>query len=107
MAAEIRATSEKLCDATWLARSFLYETDLLCVAGRWPSARQLSDQALALFPTYTWLLGQRAVLEYQLGDGTQGREGLRSLAWQVLYTTGRFARSAAHATHRSCSKLLK
>ena len=78
-AAEIRATSEKLRDANWLARSFLYETDLLCVAGRWSSARQLSDQALALFPTYTWLLGQRAVLEYQLGDGTQGNSYLQRL----------------------------
>ncbi len=71
-AAEMRATADRLRDTIWLVRCFLYETWLLCVAGRWPSARDVSDQGLALFPTYPMLFGQRALLEHQLGDETQG-----------------------------------
>ena len=76
-AVEIRSTAEKLRDAVWLPRSFYYEMNLFRATGRWPSARDLSDQGLAIFPAYGSLLGQRALLEHQVGDVTLGNDYMR------------------------------
>ncbi|MCI0867369.1 MAG: hypothetical protein J4N89_12580, partial [Chloroflexi bacterium] len=71
-AEEIRSMAEKLRDALWLSRAFQIETELSYLAGAWSSARQFSDQGIALFPTNPVLLEQRAMIEYQVGNVTQG-----------------------------------
>jgi tetratricopeptide (TPR) repeat protein len=76
-AVEIRSTAEKLRDAVWLPRSFYYEMNLFRATGRWPSARDLSDQGLAIFPASGYLLGQRALIEHQVGDVTLGNDYMR------------------------------
>jgi class 3 adenylate cyclase/tetratricopeptide (TPR) repeat protein len=76
-AAELRATADRMRDTIWLARSYYYETWLFCLAGLWQSARDVNDQGLALFPTSGMLLGQRALLEHQVGDDTQGNAYLQ------------------------------
>ncbi len=76
-AVEIRSAGEKLRDAVWLPRAFYYDIYLFCITGQWSSARQINDQGIALFPTDPILLGQRALLEHQVGDVTLGDDYLR------------------------------
>jgi len=76
-AGEIRSAGEKLRDAVWLPRAFYYDIYLFCITGDWSSARQINDQGIALFPTDPILLGQRALLEHQVGDVTLGEDYLR------------------------------
>ena len=76
-AAELRSTAERLRDAVWLPRAFYYDINLFCIIGHWASAREITDQGVALFPTDPVLLGQRALLEHQVGDITQGDDYLR------------------------------
>jgi len=76
-AEEIRSIAERLRDASWLFRSFHTETELSCIVGAWSSARQLSDQGIALFPTNSILLEQRALIEAQVGDVTHGNSYLQ------------------------------
>ncbi|MFQ6030260.1 MAG: LuxR C-terminal-related transcriptional regulator, partial [Dehalococcoidia bacterium] len=86
--AELLAMAERLHDGIWTPRSLNYNIELCCVIGDWRAARNLSDQSLGRFPRSLYLLGQRALLEYQTGDFTQGQAWLDHLlgAWEIIGT---------------------
>ncbi len=77
--AEMLAAAERLRDGLWLPRSLSFQIGLRCLIGDWQAARDLSDQSLGRFPQNRFLLGQRALFEYQLGDYAQGGAYLKLL----------------------------
>jgi ATP/maltotriose-dependent transcriptional regulator MalT len=54
--------------------------------GDWEAARHYSDRGLAVAPSDQRLLGTRAVLEYQVGEFSQGKAYLRQLLESILQT---------------------
>jgi DNA-binding CsgD family transcriptional regulator len=55
-----------------LAMSFRENARLLRLQGNWQGAREFSERGLAVGPQEVTLLGERALLEYEVGDFGQG-----------------------------------
>jgi DNA-binding CsgD family transcriptional regulator len=55
--------------------------------GNWKAARHYNDRGLAVAPSDQWLLSTRAVLEYQVGEFSQGEAYLRQLLESILQTS--------------------
>jgi DNA-binding CsgD family transcriptional regulator len=64
--------AERLRGRYQLAQSFWMNTMLLRLQGGWQGARQFSDRGLAVSPQDVLLLGERVLLEYEVGDFGQG-----------------------------------
>ena len=64
--------AERLRDTGYLTLACMVNEEVSRHKGDWLSTRQFNDRGLALDPRQPWLLGYRAVLEYQLGEFTQG-----------------------------------
>ncbi|MFQ6029367.1 MAG: LuxR C-terminal-related transcriptional regulator, partial [Dehalococcoidia bacterium] len=71
--------AERARDRGFLAMACLTNLFLCRHQGDWPAAREFSDRGLAAEPKATWLIGFRAVLEYQVGDFAQGETYLERL----------------------------
>ena len=66
------AQAERLRDTGYLTLACMVNEEVSRHKGDWLSTREFNDRGLALDPRQPWLLGYRAVLEYQLGVFTQG-----------------------------------
>jgi DNA-binding CsgD family transcriptional regulator/tetratricopeptide (TPR) repeat protein len=64
--------AERLRGRYQLELSFRYNATLLRLQGDWQGARELSDRGLAVAPQEVTLLGDRVLLEYDVGDFGQG-----------------------------------
>ena len=72
------ALSERLRDRLFIVMA-LWSNQRVCQAeGDWSTGRDFSDRALALRGA-SWVLGDRALLEYQVGDFRQGETYLEQL----------------------------
>ena len=70
--------SERLRDRTWMIIALMSNQLVFQVEGDWSTARKFSDRALALGGA-RWALGDRTLLEYQVGDFPQGETYLEQL----------------------------
>jgi tetratricopeptide (TPR) repeat protein len=64
--------AERLRGRYQLAFSFMWNAMLLRLQGGWQGARQFNDRGLAVAPQDAALLGERVLLDYELGDFGQG-----------------------------------
>jgi tetratricopeptide (TPR) repeat protein len=71
--------AERLRGRSQLALSFWGNARLLRLQGGWQGARQFSDRGLAVAPQDVSLLGDRVLLEYEVGDFGQGEAYLERL----------------------------
>jgi DNA-binding CsgD family transcriptional regulator/tetratricopeptide (TPR) repeat protein len=71
--------AERLRGRSQLALSFRANATLLRLQGGWQGAREFSDRGLAVAPQDVTLLGDRVLLEYQVGDFGQGGAYLERL----------------------------
>jgi tetratricopeptide (TPR) repeat protein len=65
--------AERLRGRSQLTTSFMWNAMLLRQQGGWQGARQFSDRGLAVAPQEVTLLGNRVLLEYEVGDFGQGQ----------------------------------
>ncbi len=79
--------AERLRDRNWLVTVYVRYVQLFQPVGDWESARRYSDLGLALSPHELWLLRERVVLEFQLGDLDQASSYLRWFldAWNQTF----------------------
>jgi tetratricopeptide (TPR) repeat protein len=68
--------AERLRGRFRLTLSFMWSVRLLRLQGGWQGAREFSDRSLALAPQDVLLLGERVLLEYDVGDFGQGEAHL-------------------------------
>ena len=66
------AQAERLRDTGYLSLACMVNEEVARHEGDWLSTREFNDRGLALNPRQPWLLGYRAVLEYQLGEFSEG-----------------------------------
>jgi serine/threonine protein kinase/tetratricopeptide (TPR) repeat protein len=78
--------AERLRDRFWLTMALRINEDVAHFTGDWQTAREFSDRGLALSPREARSLFTRAVIEYQVGDFTQGETYLQRLV-EVMYQT--------------------
>ena len=78
--------AERLRDRFWLNLALRLNEDLAHFTGDWQTAREFSDRGLAVSPREARSLFTRAVIEYQVGDFTQGETYLQQLV-DVMYQT--------------------
>ena len=71
--------AEGLRDRYWLATAFWRNETVNGLRGDWPTGRHFSDHGLALAPLDPRLLASRALLEYEVGEFSQGKEFLERL----------------------------
>ena len=71
-ASAILAAAERAHDRTSLTNAFVCNENLYRLRGDLQTARDFSDRGLAVLATEHRLLSARAVLEYEVGDFTQG-----------------------------------
>ena len=71
--------AERLRHRFYLSRALTMNVWLCQLKGDWQAARDFSDRGLAVSPQDPPLLTARAVLEYQVGDFTQGQIRLEQL----------------------------
>ena len=75
-AGEMLARVETLRDRSLGAQACLINMHVYRLVGDWAASRELCDRGLALEPKHPWLLGLRAILEYEVGDFTLGESYL-------------------------------
>ncbi|MFB3092762.1 MAG: AAA family ATPase, partial [Dehalococcoidia bacterium] len=85
-AAAMLSPSERLRHHFYLARSLFAHTCLAQCRGSWQAAREFSDRGLAVSPREARLLGNRLILEYELGDFSLGQVYLERLLEVVQLT---------------------
>ena len=85
-ALEMMARAERLRDRGLLTLACLANVNACRLKGEWSSARDFSDRGLGLDPRHSWLLGVRAVMEYETGDWAQGEAYIARLV-DVMRTT--------------------
>jgi tetratricopeptide (TPR) repeat protein len=73
------AAAERLRHHFYLARAFVANEWLMRLGGRWQAALDLSDRGLAVSPRETRQLALRTLLEYELGNFSQGEAYLDRL----------------------------
>jgi tetratricopeptide (TPR) repeat protein len=78
-ASDMMAPTERLRDRFWLASAFRSSTLVSRLEGDWQAAREASDHALAVLPTESRDLCLRTLLEYEVGDLSQGEVYLERL----------------------------
>ena len=71
--------AEKLRDRPRLAVACRADTNLYRLLGEWGRARAMSDRGLVVAPGDVTLLGDRVLLEYELGEWDRGAEFLERL----------------------------
>ena len=71
--------AERLRDRYWVAIAYWGSEILARLRGEWELARHFGDRGLAMASTDYHFLGQRAILEYQVGDFDQGEAYLERL----------------------------
>jgi tetratricopeptide (TPR) repeat protein len=85
-AAAMLSPAERLRHHFYLARTLFAHTCLSQCRGNWQAARDFSDRGLAVSPREARLLGNRVLLEYELGDFSQGEDYLERLLEVVQLT---------------------
>ena len=78
-AAAVLPPAERTRNRYWLTRCLGLNATVALGKGDWSSARYFNDRGLAVSPQDPSFLGGRAVLEYQVGDFTQGEVYLERL----------------------------
>lgn len=78
-ATSMLAQAERLRDTGYLTLACMVNEEVSRHKGDWLSTREFNDRGLALDPQQPWLLGYRAVMDYQLGEFTQGEQYLDRL----------------------------
>ncbi len=78
--------AERLRHHFYLARTLFANASLAGCRGSWQAARDFSDRGLAVSPREARLLGNRLILEYELGDFSQGQIYLERLLEVVQLT---------------------
>ena len=79
-------SAEKLRDRFWLAGAFWMSGRIYRLKGEWQTSRALLDRGLALSPRDFRLLLDRAVLEFEVGEFSQGDVFLHRLLEVVRLT---------------------
>lgn len=74
LAEAILAPAERLRDRYWLATAILMAGVVPQSEGDWDALRRLTDRGLQSMPMDPRLLGQRALIEFELGDQIEGGE---------------------------------
>jgi DNA-binding CsgD family transcriptional regulator len=78
------AIAKQLRDCNCLSTMLLSNALVSELQGNWAEARHYSDRGLAVASSDQRLIGHRAVLEYQVGEFSQGEAYLRLLTENVL-----------------------
>jgi tetratricopeptide (TPR) repeat protein len=79
-------SSEKLQDRFWLAGAFWMSSRVYRLKGDWQTARSLLDRGLAASPRDFRLLADRVVLEFEVGEFSQGEHYLHRFLDVVLHS---------------------
>jgi DNA-binding CsgD family transcriptional regulator len=80
------AVAEQLRDCNLLSGMLWSNTIVSGLQGNWEAARHYSDRGLAVASSDQRLLANRAILEYQVGEFSQGEAYLRRLLESILLT---------------------
>ena len=75
-AGEMLTKVEILRDRGLLTQAYLINLHISRLVGDWVAARDYCDRGLALEPRHSWLLGLRAILEYETGEFARGEDYL-------------------------------
>ena len=75
----LAALVDRLRHRSWLSNANLTHSYLSQLEGEWQAARNYSDRGLAVLPMELRLLGFRGLLEYEVGDFSQGEVFLQRL----------------------------
>ncbi|MCH8063945.1 MAG: AAA family ATPase, partial [Chloroflexi bacterium] len=73
MAEEMLPTAKKLNDKRWLAFAYHNNQCIGNMLGNWADSFSYCDAGIELMPSDAFLLGTRALMEYQLGNFSQAR----------------------------------
>ena len=79
-AAQTLEAAEKLREHGWLSLTLKHNGSLAWWAGDLRAAKSYFDRGLKLEPTHSATLFNRALLEYEVGESTQGETFLQKLA---------------------------
>jgi DNA-binding CsgD family transcriptional regulator/tetratricopeptide (TPR) repeat protein len=71
--------AERRRERNWQAIAFAHYSAVSHLGGDWQTAREFSDRALALEPQSGQILGPRVLMEYEVGDFSEGKARLESL----------------------------
>lgn len=86
-AAAILTAAEDLKEHWWIGSACWFNSMLSCLEGDWHTARELGSRGLKATFSNPRILGNLALLEYEVGDFDQGQEFLK----QLLEAMRRFA----------------
>ena len=78
-ACEMLALAERLQDSAFISLACMTNEFVSRHMGDWENARGYGDRGLELEPRLPWILGFRAVLEYELGNIAQGETYVKRL----------------------------
>jgi len=78
-AMDLLAVAERIRDRSWLATSLMRNAQVSSFSGDWGAAREFSDRSLTLAPQHLPGLASRILLEYEVGEFSQGEHYLEQL----------------------------
>jgi tetratricopeptide (TPR) repeat protein len=68
--------AEQLRDRTWIPQALLLQISTFSLVGDWENALEHSDRYITRFPDDASALAQRSLMEYELGNPSQGQHYL-------------------------------
>jgi len=68
--------AEQLRDNTWIPQGLLLQISTFSLVGDWENAFEHSDRCITRFPDDVGALAQRSLMEYELGNPSQGQHYL-------------------------------
>ncbi len=98
--------AERLRDRVALVTALWNNGNVSLAMGDWQAAREFSDRGLALSPEEHRLLPSRVMLEYQVGDFSQGTVFLDRLLELLRDNTGRLSPIGQGVRHRTAIAIL-
>ena len=78
-ARDLLAVAERIRDRSWLAAAFMRNVQASSFRGDWGAAREFSDRDLTLAPQHLPGLASRTLLEYEVGEFSQGGHYLEQM----------------------------
>ena len=65
--------AEQLRDGLWIPQALLLQISTFSLVGDWENAFEHSDRCITRFPDDAGVLAQRSLMEYELGNPSQGQ----------------------------------
>jgi tetratricopeptide (TPR) repeat protein len=72
-ASQMLTDAEQLRDRLWISQALFLQISIFSLIGDWENALEHSDRCITRFPNNAVVLAQRSLIEYELGNPSQGQ----------------------------------